>query len=109
VARGELVTNENELGVMKYAGPVASKARRVVGVAAHDAIQGQIVHTIQAGNDSDTKAKNTSGSTIASGDLLVPHPAGGVQTAGATYAGQVIVRMLYSTLDGALGRAEIFI
>jgi hypothetical protein len=109
VVRGELLTNLNELGATKYAGPVASKARRVVGVAAHDATTGQVVHAIVAGNDSDTKVLNSSGSTVANGDLLIPHPSGGVQTAGATYAGQVIGRMLASTADGTLGQAEIFI
>jgi hypothetical protein len=109
VARGELVTNDNELGVTKYAGAVAGKARHVVGVAGHDAASGEIVHTLKAGNDSDMLVKNSSGVTITAGDLLVPHDAGGVASAGASFAGQVIGRNLYSLADGALGQAEVFI
>lgn len=109
VARGELLTNNNETGAIKFSGLVSGRIPRVIGVAAHAATTGQVIHAIKAGQETDTQVLNTSGATIAGGELLIPHASGGVAGAGSTYGGQVIGRMLYSTATATLGTAELFI
>jgi hypothetical protein len=109
VVKGELLTNNNEFDVLKYAGPVNGQAKQVVAVAAHSASAGQVVHAYVSGNQSGLQVKNTSGTTITGGSLLVPHPNGGVAAVGATWSGQVIGRALYTINDGALGELDLYI